>query len=484
MYNQRKKRMITIAISTVITIIVLALGGFYIYAKTDLLRANDELFFKYANLGLQDLKIVENKQLSAIEQLKEQKDYKIEGKINYKKEKDNSNSVSVDTNFQMIASKKNDFAYSKINLLKDDQSIFNVDFAKSNNIYAFKSNEIANAYIGIQNENLKSLAAKLGIPDTSKIPDSLKVANFSELLNLSEDEKTYIKETYVNVLQQNIDKSKFTKDSGYTEIREGESYTTTAYRLTLSSEELKQVEIAVLKKIQEDDVTLEIITRKAKILGLDEKYTEVNSLKKELQIQILSMQNKSENSGGISIIICVNRGKVILTQIIYKNEIKFTIYGSASESLSKRYLLIENLDVDAKYSKIEINEQEKREESESVYDFSVNVNDKANTNINLIIKGTPQDNNLNATASIKIDDKESSKHVIESSWKMSFGDMASENMIKLDTTNTGILNNYNEEQLRVLMQALEERIGAIISQKIQILGMTNQDNTNAYDNEN
>ena len=54
MYNQRKKRMITIAISTVITIIVLALGGFYIYAKTDLLRANDELFFKYANLGLQD----------------------------------------------------------------------------------------------------------------------------------------------------------------------------------------------------------------------------------------------------------------------------------------------------------------------------------------------------------------------------------------------------------------------------------------------
>ena len=57
-------------------------------------------------------------------------------------------------------------------------------------------------------------------------------------------------------------------------------------------------------------------------------------------------------------------------------------------------------------------------------------------------------------------------------------------MIKLDTTNTGILNNYNEEQLRVLMQALEERIGAIISQKIQILGMTNQDNTNAYDNEN
>ena len=196
------------------------------------------------------------------------------------------------------------------------------------------------------------------------------------------------------------------------------------------------------------------------------------------------MQNQSENSGGISIIICVNRGNVILTQIIYKNEIKFTIYGSSSENLSKRYLLIENLDVDAKYSKIEINEQEKREESESVYDFSINVNDKANTNINMTIKGTPQENNLNATASIKIDDKESSKHVIDSSWKMSFGDMASENMIKLDTTNTGILNNYNAEQLRALMQALEERITTIISQKIQILRMTNQDNTNVYNNEN
>ena len=473
MYNQKKKRMIKIAICTTVAVIVLILAGLYIFLKTDLFRSDDELFFKYANLGLQDLKFVENKQISEIEELKEQKDYKIDGTINYSNEQSNSEQVKADVKLQIIASKKNDFAYSKINLLKNEQSIFGFDFAKSNNIFAVKADEIANAYIGIQNDNLQSLASNLGIQDTTKLPLNVNDINIKELLNLSEEEKSYILETYVNVIRENVGKNNFTKEGNYAETREGENYSTTAHRLTLSAQEVKQVKIAILKKLAEDDVTLNIIYSKAKILGLEEEIN-IDSMKRKLQEQIILLENQSEdNEGGISIIICETKGRVITTQILVNNEIKFTIYGSSSEELSKRYILMENLDIDAEYSKIEINQQEKREEGKSVFDFNVKINDKTTISANLETTGTAQDNRLNASSTILIDDEENNQNTITSSWNMSFGEIDSNNMIKLDNSNTAILNNYQPEKLQNLIQALSERTMQVITEKISMLSTEN-----------
>ena len=473
MYNQKKKRMIKIAICTTVAVIVLILAGLYIFLKTDLFRSDDELFFKYANLGLQDLKFVENKQISEIEELKEQKDYKIDGTINYSNEQSNSEQVKADVKLQIIASKKNDFAYSKINLLKNEQSIFGFDFAKSNNIFAVKADEIANAYIGIQNDNLQSLASNSGIQDTTKLPLNVNDINIKELLNLSEEEKSYILETYVNVIRENVGKNNFTKEGNYAETREGENYSTTAHRLTLSAQEVKQVKIAILKKLAEDDVTLNIIYSKAKILGLEEEIN-IDSMKRKLQEQIILLENQSEdNEGGISIIICETKGRVITTQILVNNEIKFTIYGSSSEELSKRYILMENLDIDAEYSKIEINQQEKREEGKSVFDFNVKINDKTTISANLETTGTAQDNRLNASSTILIDDEENNQNTITSSWNMSFGEIDSNNMIKLDNSNTAILNNYQPEKLQNLIQALSERTMQVITEKISMLSTEN-----------
>ena len=473
MYNQKKKRMIKIAICTTVAVIVLILAGLYIFLKTDLFRSDDELFFKYANLGLQDLKFVGNKQISEIEELKEQKDYKIDGTINYSNEQSNSEQVKADVKLQIIASKKNDFAYSKINLLKNEQSIFGFDFAKSNNIFAVKADEIANAYIGIQNDNLQSLASNLGIQDTTKLPLNVNDINIKELLNLSEEEKSYILETYVNVIRENVGKNNFTKEGNYAETREGENYSTTAHRLTLSAQEVKQVKIAILKKLAEDDVTLNIIYSKAKILGLEEEIN-IDSMKRKLQEQIILLENQSEdNEGGISIIICETKGRVITTQILVNNEIKFTIYGSSSEELSKRYILMENLDIDAEYSKIEINQQEKREEGKSVFDFNVKINDKTTISANLETTGTAQDNRLNASSTILIDDEENNQNTITSSWNMSFGEIDSNNMIKLDNSNTAILNNYQPEKLQNLIQALSERTMQVITEKISMLSTEN-----------
>ena len=473
MYNQKKKRMIKIAICTTVAVIVLILAGLYIFLKTDLFRSDDELFFKYANLGLQDLKFVENKQISEIEELKEQKDYKIDGTINYSNEQSNSEQVKADVKLQIIASKKNDFAYSKINLLKNEQSIFGFDFAKSNNIFAVKADEIANAYIGIQNDNLQSLASNLGIQDTTKLPLNVNDINIKELLNLSEEEKSYILETYVKVIRENVGKNNFTKEGNYAETREGENYSTTAHRLTLSAQEVKQVKIAILKKLAEDDVTLNIIYSKAKILGLEEEIN-IDSMKRKLQEQIILLENQSEdNEGGISIIICETKGRVITTQILVNNEIKFTIYGSSSEELSKRYILMENLDIDAEYSKIEINQQEKREEGKSVFDFNVKINDKTTISANLETTGSAQDNRLNASSTILIDDEENNQNTITSSWNMSFGEIDSNNMIKLDNSNTAILNNYQPEKLQNLIQALSERTMQVITEKISMLSTEN-----------
>ena len=53
--------------------------------------------------------------------------------------------------------------YGKVNVVYNNNDIFNVEYANKDKIYALRSNEIVTAFIGIENSNLKVLAQKLGI---------------------------------------------------------------------------------------------------------------------------------------------------------------------------------------------------------------------------------------------------------------------------------------------------------------------------------
>ena len=133
-------------------------------------------------------------------------------------------------------------SYAKANLTFKDQNLFSLEYANTGNLYALKSDEIVTAYLGIRNENLKVLAQKYGIEDASMIPNQIKPIDYKMLLELSEEEKNHIKETYLSVLLNNTNKENYKKEKDLPVNKEGINYIVDAYRLDLNSDEIKNLD--------------------------------------------------------------------------------------------------------------------------------------------------------------------------------------------------------------------------------------------------
>lgn len=475
MYYGRKKGIIT-AVIIVLVVLVLAGVGFYIFACTDLLKSNQSMFLKYAGQAIDDLKYVENEQLSSIDELKKEKMYTIEGTLNGESNFDQSVGNTLNKlQFKINASvdEENAKTYGKVNVVYNNNDIFNVEYANKDKIYALRSNEIVTAFIGIENSNLKVLAQKLGITDTANIPNEIKKVDINSVLAITEEEKEYLYETYGNILIKNIDEKNFTKENDLMVTQNGVSHKTTAYRLKLNYYEMNQLQIALLEELKQDSITLNMLSTKAKALGIDEEHTAVNTITEKIQ-KIIDEKNNNTNyndENGISITIYVDNGEVVSTEIIFRNEAKYTIYGSNAENTSKRYLLIENLTTSDEYSKIEIQENETRTSDESSYNIIINIDNKKGINIYLDNIGSSDEENLQTTCEVTINeaDKET---ILNYEQEMKFTD-EDLNIPELSRNNCGVLNDYSIEQVKPLVQAISLQTQAVLNQKLKLIDLGN-----------
>ena len=474
MYTQRGKKIIIITISIVALILALSIGGVYAYLNTDLFKFTDKLFFKYVGQVIDDLKPAQNRQIEGFIDLMEQKPYQMGGKIQFGKNENEFNS-NPSSNIYFEEDKLNNKMYAKLNLELNNQNIFEVEYANSNNIYALKSDEIVTSFIGIENDNLKVLAQKLGIKDVTSIPNSvdvekmgLSIKSIKDFFSLTEDEKNHINNTYMEVLNNNINKNSFTKEKGLTVSKNGVSYNSTAYRLKLSGEEIKQLQIAMLEALKEDSITLNLILTKMKTFGLSDEDININNLSEYIQKTIDEVKLEQRQDGGITIMIYTDKGKVITTEIIYNNEIKYTIYGDSAENTSSRYLLIENLNTDAEYAKIEILEKETRSAEQSVYNIDINYDDKTIVNEVLTVSGSSSLNYADINYEATSTENEDILYTIVYNGKLQFNE-ETQRIVHLTRNNCAVLNDYTTEQIQYLINAISQRAAEVFNEKYQIL---------------
>ena len=286
-----RKRAIKIASIIIGIILILGVAGTIVYLKTDIFKSNQSLFFKYMEQAIKDVEYVPNATVTNNINRMNEEAFTLTGNLGYETEETSDVAKNALKNMKFAVEAKVDksakTAYGVGTLKNNDQDIFKVEYANTNNIYALKSDEVVTAFVGIENQNLKVLAQKLGITDTENLPNSISpMDNINEFLNLTDDEKAHIKETYLPVLEQNIEKANFTKNKDIAISKKGVIYNTTGYRLDLNEAELKQLEITLLQELKQDSITLNILATKAKMLNLDENYTNVNNLVSQIDTLI------------------------------------------------------------------------------------------------------------------------------------------------------------------------------------------------------
>ncbi len=451
MYYGRKKGLI-IGIIVAVVVILIAIIGVFVVLKTDLFKSNKTLFWKYASLQLESFNQTPNIQLEEIEKLKAQSPYTYQGELTL--DSDDASLENIKLNIIGENDKINEYSHVNAKMDYANNILFDVDYVKNDNVYALKSDEIVTAYLGVRNENLKVLFQKLGVQDTSSIPDEITVNNYSEILKFSKEELEHIKETYTNVIANTITNESYSRQTSAVVERDGASYNTTSYRLDLSSDQIASILENILNTLKTDSITLNLVVEKAKLLDLTDEEITIEDLINAIDEAISELEQ--EEFQDISFVVYNYKGETIQAEIIVRNQGKVTInakkdnikmtYESYEEENNVTIELINNVTT-----------------TSSNMQVKMDINGETQVNIDLINNGSVAQRSLNTTCGISVVNEETEVTATYNQ-TIEFIDELEET-ITLDETNSVVLNDYNAQDMKALIEAISTRTTEVIRQK-------------------
>ena len=312
----------------ILIVVILLLGGVfaYLYFGTDLLKTNEQLFFKY--LG----QLVDSENGFIDNKLTEYTNKKMTGKY----EDNGQFSVNIDMtgmDEEMLAT-VNDFniTYSgkidnttrkneqEISINYSDDVNFPVKYKYANETLGLQTEYVSEKYICIENSNLKEFAEKLGMTNTDDIPDTIDffATDSSQAITFTDDEKEQLKNTYQPVLEGRLDGKEFTKS---------EDGGTTNYSVEISNQEMIDIVSALLETLKNDQILLPKLEQSLQedLDMMNQSSTEevtIQSMIQDMIDQLNSAEVQEEN-----IVVTVSQTNRMLTGITFAgagDEIKLT----------------------------------------------------------------------------------------------------------------------------------------------------------------
>lgn len=301
MKKSGKKSLIVLII---IALIAIAGGAVaYTYFCTDVFKSGQELFGKYLMQNVENINktITLNKVEEIENKLKESK-YEQNIEISYaENESDKSNvEITIDTQNDSIEQK----VYGNLSLKAEQiKEPLKLEYMQEDNIYSLRFNNSVQQFLSVENKNIKQFATKLGIDEAiiKEIPNKIDLeTSLLKEIEFTEEEINKEIEKYITLLYSNIAKENYQKNRNVVITVNGETLTTNAYVLTLSLQEIQDLEIKLLEALKQDEIVLaklEAIDDKIKKLGeesiKDEFAKTIQEKVEELQKRVVAQSNVS-----------------------------------------------------------------------------------------------------------------------------------------------------------------------------------------------
>jgi len=235
---------------------------------------------------------------------------------------------------------------TNLTLKYDEKDIGSLSIIKDDNYFLLKSDLIDSKYIGFENENLKELAKKFGLANTDYIPDKIEPIDYYELFLITDSEKSHIMKKYIPICRKFIKNRNYYKEENV----KLDNDNVTSYKIEISEEEANELIIEVLEYLSNDNIALEFIGKKIKVIDSDSEYCDINKLKEKVNdLARYFKQKEAEDKNFLSIIIYKKENNVIKTEIVLEND--RTI--SAEKVDGENKILIKQYDVNNKQIKID-----------------------------------------------------------------------------------------------------------------------------------
>ncbi len=452
----RKKRITILAVSIVLVILAITATMVYLYLKTDLFKTKETLFAKYLLQNFDKIDILKSNESLLTEGTINKYTTDIEGKIEYVEDKGtssenkNSNVNNVKLKITGNLDNDNDYKYYDIAITNQNEKLLGLEYLEQeekqgirlNGIKQFVSTNVENVQEDSQENKIKS------------IQELISEGEIESLLNFTEEEKQTLANTYMGIIQKNVTKDQYHKQSKTLITINNKDMQTNAYYISLTLEEFNNLYIKLLEQLSGDEIILSKIDKvQDKIKKINSNYSE-NLREKfvaNIKTKIEDIQNNNIGNQKVRIIVYENNGKTVRTSIEKETE-KITIdfYNGSSMKITNT----EIGDI-TKEESIKIEKQSNENQSSTAFEYEKTEDNEIKINIHLDYEKATQGDEIQKQFEFGIAN-ESNEVTLKITNTINIVDEF-ENQITLDTDNID-MDKLNEEQKNIIKQALSTNI--------------------------
>ena len=464
MRNQKK-----VIIFITIIFFVIALTAIFLYFKTDLFVSNKKLFLRYLfNTEFVDKNILEK--YKNLNYNISNSNYSSSGEVEYSiVTKDNETSIDnvnklFNVKYNMLKNRNFNQDYADFTVNSDNEDVLTVRYLRDNNIHGIKIENVLRKYIAIENTNLKEFFTKLGAKNSTYVPNKISIADLKEIITLDDVQKDRIKNTYLNILIDNIDNNKFIKSKDKSNV--------TIISVSLTEKEVANILVKELEILKNDNESLNLIINKAKNVDYN---LNIDSLRTYIQEQIDDINNsKNTNEEFIKVSIAeYNKKTVKLDVKIHlkdKNDNELKRELDFSIDLSQTHKIVVNI----KNNENNINSELSYgyEENSASLNIDTILLDNQNNKINDLFKVIYQINKFNESS---IENNALITYYSNSNNEKTQINLKDNKQLKQDiqiekmtTENMELLNGKSKEDLEELLKAITDRITYVYGENSEI----------------
>lgn len=434
----RGRKKVIIIIITIIILLLLAGGTFaFLFLKTDLFKSPQQMFYKYALQNIDEIK----QMITSQDSLDEQKNYITNGNVKVSFEEE---SLKLFNNFQITEEGKSDVLNQKsvynVNLKYGDEDIITTEVLKKDNLYGITSKEVLNGgYIIAEDNNLRELAAELGVENANILPNSI-----SDIFNF--DINSIDINPYLNIIYNNISKENFSKEKDMSILYNQANVTVDSYKLNLTQGDINNLKNLLLNQLKEDQNVLNI-------LGVSREDID--------KIQANTNNTTINNTKNYEIIMYIRNDKVIRYNInsIENNSTVNNIVVDIDGTNNFNITINNNINE----SRVELKMTNQTGVSQQTYQININLYNKELQVFNLQIWITNALKGNGETNEITINLQDIVNFVI------SINKEYTEEQLEIpDLTKEGnfVINEQSSENINKLNESLQKEIISIIRKKL------------------
>lgn len=254
----KKTQIIIIIIALVLT---LACATFAVlYFATDVFKSDKELFYKYAS-QIDFKEFIDLESYDAyLERLKTE-GHANEGSFNIELtqgEQKTSESIKYNGYTDPI----NKSANYNISINKDDDTLLKMNYLRKQDLYGILFKDVVGQYVVFENNNLKEFVSKMGVEDTSEIPNKIEIPE--EYKNINYEEINTIVNTYLNIAMETIPEDNYSKIEKQEISLGDETVESNGYQVRLKMKDVQTIFIKVLEQAKTDEQLFNLLNSEDK----------------------------------------------------------------------------------------------------------------------------------------------------------------------------------------------------------------------------